>query len=47
MLGLLMTIIPKNIEASMFSVVTACVMFGTLWGGQVSAAIVYEILGLT
>ena len=46
-MALLMTVIPSNIEASMFSVVSASLGLNLLWGGQLSATIVYQILGIT
>ena len=46
-MAMFMTIIPKNIEASMFSVVNASLMLGLLWGGQLTATIIYQALGIT
>ena len=39
---MLMQIVPKNIEASMFALITAVLTFSTEWGGDMSGAIIIE-----
>lgn len=44
---LMMQVVPQNIEASMFAVITACITFSTDWGGDVVGAYVTEQFGIT
>lgn len=44
---MMMYVIPKNIEASMFAVVTGALTFSTDWGGDMVGAIVCEMFGIS
>jgi hypothetical protein len=43
----MMQVIPKNIEASMFAVVSATINFSMEWGGDISGAFVSHQYGIT
>ena len=44
---MMMHVVPKNIEASMFSVITAAITFSTDWAGDLVGAIYCEFFGIT
>jgi hypothetical protein len=44
---LMMKVVPKNIEASMFAVITAAITFSYDWGADFVGAIVCKTMGIT
>ena len=44
---MMMCVIPKNIEASMFAIVTAAITFSTDWAGDMVGAAVCWFYGIT
>jgi len=43
----MMYVIPRNIEASMFAIVTACLTFSSDWGGDMLGAGLCQWFGIT
>ena len=44
---MLMHTVPKNIEASMFAVITASITFSTEWAGDLVGAFYCDFFGIT
>ena len=44
---LMMKVVPRNIEASMFAIITAAITFSYDWGADFVGAIVCKTLGIT
>jgi hypothetical protein len=44
---MMMHVIPKNIEASMFAVISATINYSMEWGGDITGAFVCHYLGIT
>jgi hypothetical protein len=44
---MMMQVIPKNIEASMFAVISATINYSMEWGGDITGAVVANHFGIT
>ena len=44
---MMMHVIPKNIEASMFAVISATINYSMEWGGDITGAVVCKYFGIT
>lgn len=44
---MMMQVIPKNIEASMFAVISATINYSIEWGGDITGAVVCNYFGIT
>lgn len=42
----MMQVCPKNIEASMFAVISACISFSVEWGGDLTGGFVCDFYGV-